>query len=101
MATGGTVEGAGRVGPLGSAGNVSPGVAATPVATLTSGDLSLGGGQLTLDLQSTLSYDKLAVTGTVTLQNNPQLAAVFTAGSIALGDTFFIVSNDGTDPRDW
>ncbi|HEX5176855.1 MAG TPA: hypothetical protein VFV83_07500, partial [Chthoniobacteraceae bacterium] len=98
VAAGGTIEGPGRVGPLASSGNVSPGLPTAPVGTLTTGDLTLGGGTLTLDLQNTAAYDKLAVIGTVTLQNNPQLVGLLTGGTIAQGDLFFIVDNDGIDP---
>jgi hypothetical protein len=99
VAAGGTLEGNGRVGPVVAAGNVSPGTLAAPLATLTTRDLTLDAGRLTLDLQSTAAYDRVDVTGTVTLQNNPQLAGFIAAGgSIANGDLFFIVNNDGTDP---
>jgi hypothetical protein len=98
VAAGGTIEGPGRVGPLASSGNVSPGLASAPVGTLTTGDLTLGGGTLTLDLQNTATHDKLAVIGTVTLQNNPQLVGILTGAAIAQGDLFFIVNNDGADP---
>jgi hypothetical protein len=98
VAAAGTVEGPGRVGPLISAGIVSPGVAATPVGTLTTADLTLTGGTLRLDIQNTTAHDRLAVTGTVSLQNNPQLQAFLAGGTIAQGDLFFIVNNDGTDP---
>jgi hypothetical protein len=66
---------------------------------LSTGSLTLDPGGLMVDLNGPLpdvNYDQVAVTGTVTLDQTP--LQVFLGVAPAPGQSFIIISNDGTDP---
>jgi hypothetical protein len=97
LANGGTLTGAGTVaGGVAGPGTVSPGGLVPGVLTIAGG--FAGTGPLAVDLNGTApgtQYDQLKVTGAVSL--GWQLA-VTPGFAPALGDTFVILDNDGTDP---
>ncbi|HKQ36798.1 MAG TPA: hypothetical protein VJ063_01900, partial [Verrucomicrobiae bacterium] len=96
---GGTVRGSSRLGALtaNSGGVVQPG-GNTPNALECYGDLNLAPGSIfRVRLNGTsagTSYDQLQVNGTVTLGGSLEVTTGFLP---AVGDTFTIIDNDGTD----
>lgn len=101
--TGGGLGGTGTVGPVTvTAGGVGAGTLTSPTGILNiQGNLSLSPGAAVLIKAqgNTLGtgYDQLNVTGTVSL-GNCDLAPVLLNGFIpAVGDTYRIINNDGTD----
>jgi hypothetical protein len=103
VSSGATLAGSGTTSSVTAAGVVSPG---TTKGVLSTGNLTLSGGTLALDLskagvragQSPLAgtdYDQLNVAGAVSL-SSASLALTPTAG-IQNGDLYFIVVNDGAD----
>jgi len=94
-----TLRGTGKVGGLtvNSGGTVGPGL--NSPATLDSlGDVALNAGStLNIRLNGTsvgINYDQLKVLGAVTLGGTLNVTAGFSA---AIGDTFTLIENDGTD----
>jgi len=91
----GTLGGIGTVGEIDSDGSVAPG---TSAGQLSSGSAGLQSGStfnVELDGYTGVDYDQLDVGGSVKL-GNPDLAVVW--GFVpALGDSFTIIDNDGTD----
>ena len=94
-----TLRGTGKVGGLtaNSGGAVSPGLN-SPAILDSLGDVALNAGStFNVRLNGTsvgLNYDQLRVQGTVTLGGTLNVTAGFVA---AIGDTFTIIENDGTD----
>jgi hypothetical protein len=69
-------------------------------AVLNTGSLSLNGGTLEFAINGLIAgtdYDQLNVTGTVSLQNTVQLALSL-GTTLAGGETFTLINNDGPDP---
>jgi len=67
---------------------------------LTTGNFSATAATLAFDLVTTTpgsGHDRLAVNGTVTL-NNPALQINFPGGPPTAGQSFVLIANDGTDP---
>ena len=96
--TGGTLSGTGTVGAVNvmTGGNILPG---SPVGTLNSGNFSLAaGGTFIFEISSNTNYSQLNVTGTVTLGGALNGALLSPPYQAAVGDTFYIIANDGTDP---
>ena len=97
--TGGRLGGTGRAGPIvGSAGTIAPGHSP---GVLDSGSLTLSADvTLALELYGTAAgttYDRLAVTGTVTLANATLAAVIAPNVTLPPGATLTIIDNDGTD----
>ena len=94
-----TLRGTGKVGGLtvNSGGTVSPGLNSPDILD-SLGDVALNAGStLNIRLNGTsvgINYDQLKVKGAVTLGGTLNVTAGFTA---AVGDTFTIIENDGTD----
>lgn len=95
---GGTLKGIGTVGALGmTSGKVAPGLSP---GTLNSGAVVFSGGTFEAELGGTTSgqFDQLNVTGTVDLGTSTTLSVVpYGAFAPALGNTFTIINNDGSD----
>lgn len=93
------LRGTGKVGGLtvNSGGTVGPGMNSTAILD-SLGDVALNAGStFNVRLNGTsvsLNYDQLKVKGTVTLGGTLNVTAGFSA---AVGDTFTIIENDGTD----
>jgi hypothetical protein len=96
---GGTLKGVGTVGQLTLAtGTLAPGGSA---GILNSGDLALSGGTLAIEITgaSVGAYDRVNVTGGVTLNAPTTLTLDFSAYLPAANvDSFTIVANDSNDP---
>ncbi|HUR82080.1 MAG TPA: hypothetical protein VM733_15045, partial [Thermoanaerobaculia bacterium] len=102
---GGSVSGAGTIGALTTTGAFShvflgvknPSYSSDPhtIGTLRTQSLSLGEAQFFVDIGA--ASDQLIVTGSVTL-NNSWLSLSVPSGSIANGQSFVIIDNDGNDP---
>ncbi len=96
---GATLRGTGKVGGLtvNSGGTVSPGQTSPDILD-SLGDVALNAGStFNVRLNGTnvgLNYDQLKVKGAVTLGGTLNVTAGFVA---AVGDTFTIIENDGTD----
>jgi autotransporter-associated beta strand protein len=94
-----TLRGTGKVGGLtvNSGGTVGPGLTSPDILD-SLGDVALNAGSiLNIRLNGTsagLNYDQLRVQGTVTLGGTLNVTAGFAA---AIGDTFTIIDNDGTE----
>ena len=105
VGNGGTLAGTGTVNgglTVQSGGTLSPGVAGTNsgVGTLTvNGGLTIqSGGTLAVDLASSSSYDQVAVTGAVSVGSATlSTSGSYTPAKTASGDSFVIISNDGSD----
>ncbi|MEY2480188.1 MAG: hypothetical protein QOI04_1115 [Verrucomicrobiota bacterium] len=102
--SGSTLGGSGTIGgsvTVASAANLSPGASGSgSTAILRTGAVTLSSGSnFNVDLNSTTAgtgYDQLSVTGTVSLSGSNLL---ITAGAgLSIGDKFFVVLNDGSDP---
>jgi autotransporter-associated beta strand protein len=100
VVNGGTFGGSGTISgtaTFAAAASLSPGaLGAGSVGTFRTGSLTLNSGAIfVLDLNNAAFYDQVRVTGTVhitgsTLSLNP-------GGGLSVGDTFFILVNDGVD----
>src|SRR5205085_98357 len=67
--------------------------------TLSTGNLSIQGGTVRLDLINSMpgtGYDQIQTTGTLTL-NNPTLQIVLPGALPVAGQTFTVIENDGSD----
>ena len=67
--------------------------------TLSTGNLSIQGGTVRLDLINSMpgtGYDQIQTTGTLTL-NNPTLQIVLPGALPVAGQTFTVIDNDGSD----
>jgi autotransporter-associated beta strand protein len=98
---GGTIGGSGTLGKLTvlTGGNLNPGDANNPVGKLTTGDLTLNGGTLNLDITGTTPgtlHDQVEVHGGLNVANAKISLSVGTFQPND-GDLFFILTNDGTD----
>ena len=93
----GTLTGSGMVAAVVSGGGaITPGGSSPGVLTVNGG--LYGTGPLTVDLDGTVpgtQFDQVAVVGAVHLGGPLVLNVGYTA---ALGDTYVIIDNDGTDP---
>jgi fibronectin-binding autotransporter adhesin len=99
----GTVPATSLTGATLSVGNDS-GVGCCPdpqtTGILSTGNLSIQGGTVLLDIRSTTpgtGHDQVKTTGTVTL-TNPTLQVALPGVLPAPGQSFVIIDNDGTDP---
>lgn len=101
---GGTLGGSGTISgavTIASGANLSPGAMGSgSTAILHTGSLSLNSGaNFVLDLNNTTvgtGYDQVSVTGTVNITGSN---LVLNPGAgLSIGDTFFILANDGVDP---
>jgi autotransporter-associated beta strand protein len=94
VAAGATLAGTGAgtlAGAVTSSGTIAPGTAVGSIGTLAVGSLTLSGGILSLDLASSISYDRIAATGVVDLAGAAlNLSAV--VGNINDNDTFTIIT---------
>jgi hypothetical protein len=95
------LAGSGTIGPLTASGWVKPSTTAATIGTIATGNLHLTTygnpeetGEYEVDLAST-GNDVLQVTGSVTLENKP--LHVNLGYTPAVGTTFVIVDNDGSD----
>ncbi len=98
VASGATLGGSGTVGALTieSGAFVTPGN--SPGILTVSGNYSQAG-QYTAEIAGATAgsgYDQISVTGTVNITGG-SLVALFSSGSYALGDKFFILINDDSD----
>jgi len=98
---GGTLTGsnAGNMGPVTSTGGVvDPGVLPANSAIITvNGNFTLDAAStFIVDLVATMSFDRVAVNGTVNLAGST--LSVFERFASVVGDTFNIIANDGADP---
>jgi hypothetical protein len=84
-------------GPLtvNNGGTVAPGEL---VGTLTTGDLTLSGGRLEIQLNNANAHDILRVNGTVNLTNSSLVTSLLSTSGGAVGDIFYILINDLSDP---
>ncbi|MBK1840759.1 DUF4347 domain-containing protein [Azospirillum sp. YIM B02556] len=105
IGSGSTLAGTGIINggvTLLSGATLAPGIAGTNsgVGTLTiNGGLTIqSGGILSVDLASSSSYDQVAVTGTVDVSSATlSVAGAYVPTKSAGGDSFAIVTNDGSD----
>jgi hypothetical protein len=98
--SGATLTGSGTAGAINASfgGNISPGNSGP--GTLTSGNLSLASSaHFNLELGGTAQgfYDQLSVKGSVSLGGDAPITLTNGFTPI-LGETFFVLLNDGTDP---
>jgi autotransporter-associated beta strand protein len=98
--SGGTLAGGGIVNNVhvASGGTLAPGASA---GTLTTGNVSISGGTLAIELGGTnvALYDRVNVTGTVSLANATLAGSLINGFNpeAAGGATFTVIDNDGTD----
>ncbi|MEI7852790.1 MAG: Ig-like domain repeat protein [Planctomycetota bacterium] len=107
--TSGTLTGNGKIGVLnmtaGQNGTVTPGTQTSSVAVLTTSGISAQSsiGVFSFDLNTSgtvagTAYDQLAVNGTVNLSGSPVLNVKLNFNPIVRGNSYTIISNDGSDP---
>ncbi|MCY2941886.1 MAG: Ig-like domain repeat protein [Planctomycetota bacterium] len=107
--TSGTLTGNGKIGVLnmtaGQNGMVTAGTQTSNVAVLTTSGLiaqsSVGVFSFDLDTSGTVAgtaYDQLAVNGPVDLSGSPVLHVNLNFNPIVRGNSYTIISNDGSDP---
>ncbi len=98
VSAGGTLGGNGTVGSLRlEGGSIEPG---TSAGILNAGNTEFAGGTFRLELNGTgtagVNYDQLNIAGTFTLASSTELALLF-GFTPTPGNSFTILSNDGTD----
>lgn len=100
----GGLGGTGRVGPVTSmVGTISAGTLTSPTGVFTTGNLSLSGDSNYLckiggTSPGSSGHDQLNVIGTVSLANARLAPLAWNAFRPAVGDSFRILNNDGSDP---
>jgi autotransporter-associated beta strand protein len=87
----GTSVGAVTVNP---GGRIAPGLG---VGTLNTASVAFNGGDLALEITDAVSFDKLGVTGTVSL-NSPANLTITLAAVLANDTLITIIDNDGSEP---
>ena len=104
VTSGGTLAGHGTVGAVivTSGGTLAPGDSqnTSSLGVLTTGDVALfGGAHLSLELGGTAAgqHDQLAVHGSVFLAGATLTGTLVNGFAPAIGDSFTIIDNDGTD----
>ena len=108
VSSGATLTGGGILGITGSGtsntitlngGTLAPG-AGSGVGTLRLGSLVSNGGAINFDLgdASTSAYDQLNVTGSISLMGGLANFTLPSTPPSTLGNPFFLINNDGTDP---
>jgi hypothetical protein len=83
-------------GPLtvNNGGTIAPG---NSVGTLTTGNLTLSGGRLEIELNNANAYDILKVNGTVNITNSSLVTSLLSSSGGSVGDIFYILINDLND----
>ena len=107
--TGGTLGGSGTVAgvQVESGATIAPGNLAGSTSILSTGDLKFisAGAKLAIELggttaggNSTSGYDRVSVSGGVTLSGATLTGSLLNGFTAGVADLFFIIVNDGTDP---
>jgi autotransporter-associated beta strand protein len=104
VVNGGTFGGSGTISgaaAFAAGSSLSPGaLGAGTTAIFRTGNLTLNSGSIfVLDLNNPVAgsgYDQVRVTGTVNI--NGSILSLNPGGGVSLGDTFFILANNGVDP---
>jgi hypothetical protein len=94
---GGTLDGIGNVGSVtvNLDGNLAPG---TSPGTLGTGNLFLdAGANLRMEIVNLSSYDRLNVSGTVSLDQSDLIITTLPGFGVITGEKYFLIANDGTD----